>query len=173
MLLSIDPGLRACGAALWLPEGLYRASLVSGAPKHLTGPDAWRYTVLEVLKWVGAARSQIDYLAFEQPGAYGADVPSRTLNLQELVGVVGFLCAQFPFAAYKRYRPNEWEGTLKRPKSHRDADPVIERIQRRLSFDERARVDLPAPSLAHNVWDAVGVGLKALGRFEPITMYPR
>jgi hypothetical protein len=56
------------------------------------------------------------------------------------------------------YEPSAWKGSV--PK-----DVMIERIKRRLSPEEHARVDLPrAKSLHHNIWDAVGIGLYHLKR---------
>lgn len=47
-----------------------------------------------------------------------------------------------------------------------DPDVMIRRIQGRLSLEEVAACDLPAESVAHNLWDGVGIGLKRLGRLE-------
>lgn len=171
MLLAVDPGKRACGCALFRSgtKELARAALVDGA-EAANGPEAWVATAIAVARW---ASPGIEAVVIERPGAYGRDLPSRTLNLQELVAVGAAVCALFPDAVHIAYFPRDWEGALKRPASHREADPVAERVRGRLSPGERARVLLPAPSRAHNVWDAVGIGLKALGRFEPQRVYAR
>lgn len=55
-------------------------------------------------------------------------------------------------------KPEEWKGQT--PK-----DITTERAKSRLSPSEIARVQLPsAAGLAHNVWDAIGIGLWAIGR---------
>jgi len=65
------------------------------------------------------------------------------------------------------YYPRDWKGTA-------DADEVvIPLIQSRITEIERSRVQLPSASLAHNVWDGVGVGLKLLGRLEPRRVFHR
>jgi hypothetical protein len=55
------------------------------------------------------------------------------------------------------YRPHRWKGQI--PKG-----VAIERFQRRLSIEERARVEEVPKTLMHNVWDAVGLGLHHIGR---------
>ena|ERR1035437_9519326 len=162
MLLSIDPGLRACGCALFLDVGtLHSAALVKGAAKGLSGPQAWRATAQAVRNYVGSWC--ITRVLFERMPAYGSDLPSRTLKLHDLTAVCAWICALYPDAEPTGYYPREWEGTLNRKGA---VDPIVERIKGRLTVSERARVELPAPSLAHNTWDSVGIGLKALGRFE-------
>jgi hypothetical protein len=169
VLLAIDPGLRNVGAALFgvAEGGLKKAGLVRSTLDGLDGPYAWRETAAAVRSWVGWDTVLVTRVTFEQPGAYRSDSAGRTLNLQDLVAIDAWICSFFPHATYSRYFPMEWQGNLKRPKTHKQKDPVVERIRRELSPEELQRVILPAPSLAHNVWDAVGIGLKALGRFEP------
>ena len=56
-----------------------------------------------------------------------------------------------------KYKPHEWKGTVEKK--------VMElRIQKHLTTEELKIVELPAKSLAHNVWDAAGIGLKHLKR---------
>jgi hypothetical protein len=177
--LAIDPGKRAVGCALRqeMGERIVRAELVEGADRIFAdGPEVWRRTAEAVRAWViglGFSVGQIEEVAFERPGAYGEDMPSRTLNLQDLIAVCAWVCALFPGARHRQFFPNEWEGALKRPKDWREPDPVILRIQGRLSPEELSRVILPAPSRAHNVWDSVGISLKAAGRFERTRYYGR
>lgn len=175
MILAIDPGKRAVGCALFADShDLISAALVEGAAKVFRdGPEVWQRTAEAVGAWVENLRSMVDSVAFERPGAYGADLPSRTLQLQDLVAVDAWVCALFPLAKHVQFFPREWEGAVKRPKDWREPDPVIQRVKGRLTPDELARVQLPAPSRAHNVWDAVGIGLKAVGRFERKRYYGR
>ncbi|NOJ83830.1 hypothetical protein [Myxococcus xanthus] len=63
--------------------------------------------------------------------------------------------------------PRDWKGSL-------DADAFIERIKQRIDAAEHLRVELPSySSLHHNVWDAIGIGLHALGRLAPHRVFPR
>lgn len=62
--------------------------------------------------------------------------------------------------------PREWKGTI-------PADVLITRVQDRLSEKERSRVTLPAKSLRHNVWDAVGIALWAVGRLDALRVIAR
>ena len=80
-----------------------------------------------------------------------------------LAGVGCALAACFPTINAKEVSPHEWKGQV--PK-----EAIAARVESRLSEAERAAYDAGlaavAPSLRHNVSDAVGIGLWGLGRFE-------
>lgn len=87
------------------------------------------------------------------------------------------------------YLPREWKGT--RNKLSNTAD-----VRKRLAEGEFNRIEIPSstcehcasqfpeetctrardnrePCLVHNIYDAIGIGLKALGRFERKRVIPR
>ncbi|WP_338865154.1 hypothetical protein [Myxococcus stipitatus] len=108
-------------------------------------------------------------LIIELPRVYAAACQKGDQNdLIQLSGVVGMLGGYLPNVATRRsVYPRDWKGTL-------DAGAFIERIKQRLSPVEHLRVELlGAASLHHNVWDAIGIGLHALGRLSPRKVFPR
>lgn len=153
-VLAIDPGLRACGVANFVDGVLDEASYLKADRVEGDGPDAWR----EMVATIDHMYVPPDLLVFEQPGAYKSDTARRTLDLQGLIGVCGFMCGKWQMEAI-RYRPREWKGTI-------PDEMINERIKSRLSESELGRVILPAKSYQHNVWNAIGVGLKYLNRLE-------
>ncbi len=92
----------------------------------------------------------------EWPQVYRAGKSKGDPNdLLILTAILGALSARFN-GTLTSYLPREWKGTL-------DPDICIERIQGRLTGEETSRVDL-AGAKSHNIWDAVGIGLHAVGR---------
>lgn len=157
-LISIDPGLRGLGVAIWGSDlRLAKAFYVKGAPTTIpAGPGAWR-AVWEGLGVHDARYASID-LAIEMPRVYQIrKTPSE--DLLQLCAIVGGLAVNA--ARVKVYRPSEWKGQV--PKK-----VMIQRIIGRLELDEVRRFESPGVTLDHNVWDAVGIGLKHLGRLSPL-----
>jgi hypothetical protein len=150
-LIAIDPGVRRVGLALFDEKTLTFAVLldVTDGPLHFV-PRAPR-VVLEVPRIYPASRQKGD--------------PNDLLALARIVGRLQehYLAAG---ADVELIEPRTWKGTL--PK-----EAMTERIRGRLSAAERARVAPVARSLEHNVLDAVGIGLHALGRLSPRKLVPR
>lgn len=158
MILTLDPGKRACGTGLFDPgtRELWRGNWIRAPDTRAEGPAAWQLLaelVAESVRGMG----HVTHVVFEQPGAYRVDLPSRTLALQDLVAVAAWVCALFPEAVHTRLRPREWKGTIK-------PEIACQRAWDALSEAEQGRVRLPAPSYQHNVKDAIGIGLYILGR---------
>lgn len=154
MLLSIDPGLRALGAALWgqTPLGwrLHEAELVVGARVGLDSV-AWSAAAWSLMRWTAGATVTELVVEFPRvyPGGRGKGDPN---DLLQLAAVVGALALEFRGALVTIVRPSEWKGNT--PKH------VTEnRVRRALSPEEMARVKWPAPSLRHNVVDGIAIGL--------------
>lgn len=162
-ILAVDPGLRGCGVAYFSREAFYPtprlrwARYVRNPVRTGDGMDAIRAVAHEVGQQ--GPRSHVDLLAVEFPQVYaGAKAigdPRDLLTLAAIDGAITIQCGR----EVLRYFPREWKGQV-------DPDVLIERVKDRLDPAELARVELPAAHLAHNVWDAVGIGLKAAGRFE-------
>lgn len=169
--LAVDPGIRGCGVALFSDYDTpgERAVLVcAGYAKNPcpdgNGPHESATMALAVADWFDAIprdRPYPDRLALEYPRVYpGPRQKGDQNDLLPLAGVVCALAAHFPFAEVVRYFPRDWKGTV-------DPDVMIERIQGRLEPSEVKAVESCPKWLRHNLWDAVGIGLKSVGRFEP------
>lgn len=160
MILSIDPGIRGCGVACWSNTGsLQRAGYVVN--DRLAGSDliAIRSMAHAVDQWV-YGHDMIARLVFEWPQVYAG--PQNKINANDLLtlaGVDAAIATRIP-AAVTQYLPREWKGQL--PKG----EAFEARVKDRLGRPEVANVTLPRGGLAHNVWDAVGIGLFFFGRFE-------
>ena len=150
-MISIDPGLRSCGVALWNDSTLTSAFLLKGSPKNI-GPDAWQEMRAALIPY----SYQFPHAVIEFPQVY---VRSRSKgdpnDLLQIAAIVGGLSALF--TNVEVVRPAEWKGQV--PKEVTRA-----RAQARLSAGEISRVSLPTKSLEHNVWDAIGIGLWKIKR---------
>jgi hypothetical protein len=160
-LVSMDPGKKLLGLAIFkrTTKELTRAVLIKGDEPALLGVAVADFLFVEK-----PMRPKNLCFVSEYPQVYrfSKGDPNDLLPLSECVGAVKAALLSHELIAgpeyWATYLPREWKGQV--PK-----DVMVSRIQERLSKDERARVELPrAKSLSHNVWDAIGIGLKALGR---------
>lgn len=153
MIVAVDPGLRACGVSVWDPWGvLYGAAYVKG-PKEGRGPSAWASMAAEVREYIDC--TPITHLVVEIPQVYQrAHSKGDPNDLIQLAGVAGAIVGRLSGAPNMLGPlPAEWKGQV--PKEIHHA-----RVRAALTADELTRVALPsAKSLAHNVWDAVALGL--------------
>ena len=137
--LSIDPGVRGTGWALWSTTGFLLACGLHEPP------------------WEDITR-----VAIEVPRVYRKSRvdPNDLITLAFLAGryvgkaqsLTGFTCEA------KWCWPHEWKGDL-------DKDITEARARKKLTADERLVVEeceryVPR-SLMNNVWDAIGIGLYA------------
>lgn len=160
-LLALDPGVRGCGVAVFQGNLLLRATYVpSPALKGMSAAEV-ATMAQEAVKWA----FPFDEVVVEVPRVYPAARQKGDQN--DLIAVAGVAfgvaaraTAMVPPSCVHSYSPREWKGTL-------DADDMIERIKARLSPAEIARIITVRNSLMHNVFDAIGIGLKKLGRLEP------
>ena len=80
------------------------------------------------------------------------------MQLLQVQGVAGAIVGAVHASAYFGIMPRIWTGSV--PKAERQ-----EALQRTLSVEDHALVHLPHQrALAHNVWDAVGLGLFHVSR---------
>jgi hypothetical protein len=166
MILAIDPGCRGCGCALFEGTTLYRADYVESGFGR--GNDVVNALSManQVRAWIPMWSRYEDRLFIEVPRVYPAARQKGDQNdLIALTLVVGAIVGRFDGKA-TQYFPRDWKGTL-------NGDDFIKVIQGKLTPEERPSVTLPAKSLQHNVWDAVGIGLKAVGRLEPKKVYAK
>jgi hypothetical protein len=172
MILAIDPGIRQFGAALFGGLGqsaLHRAGLIRNTAKTGNDPAA-AFSACEALThWLRehTVIPTIHTVIVEVPRVYPAARQKGDQNdLIALAGVAYALACSFSFAEKRiRYFPREWKGTV-------DKETMARRIEARLSEVERATIEPCPQSLRHNVLDAIGIGLKYLGRLEPHRVYP-
>lgn len=158
--VSIDPGLRIFGAAIFSDDVLVSCDLLMGEQNtRIRGAGAWRENASALVDFIGA-RSVHDF-AYESMQVYAGKYNSDPDDLLELMGVCG-ACAQAAGAPLNYgYKPREWMKGRGMAANH-------ERIVRRLSGGELRALDrmydrVP-PSKREHVLEAVGVGLFHLRR---------
>jgi hypothetical protein len=157
MLLSVDPGVNEAGVAVWEDARLTSAWLAQGGGWLETARsikarlyDSYPLSIIEGLE-----------LAIERPQVYTQNRlkgdPNDLIDLALMAGaLVGMV--EIEIGGITLYLPRQWKGQL--PK-----DVTTERSQKKLSKDERAVIELPrSVGKQHNVWDAVGIGLRHLRR---------
>ena len=155
MKISVDPGKKEAGIAVWEDGELACAFLARGEDWDLTAFQAYA-TLLQRFP------EQVIHgceLIIERPQIYQQKHlkgdPNDLVLLAYMAGAfAGYIGSFKPVLYY----PREWKKQV--PKKI-----MVERIKSKLSKDEHRRVELPrAKSLHHNIWDAIGVGLFRVGR---------
>lgn len=175
-LFAVDPGVRHCGVALFKEGelsdiGLVRSKLESD---HHRGPELWYLTGEDVALWLfGRADSLREvHLVLEVMQVYGGPQRIDPNDLLELNGIQGAVAGHVLPDRITGYLPRQWKGTV--PKN-----VFTRRILSKLSAKERWKVGITEAdtkigykhseipqSLFHNTVDAIGLGLKALGRLD-------
>lgn len=163
---AVDPGVNGCGVCVvdidCDPPLINEGRLASA--RYLRGGRE------EMADWLDFHFNRGDRFRIEFPRIYPAASQKGDQNdLLQLARVVGGIqeAALARGLVVELIYPRDWKGTL-------DADEMTLRIQGRLTPAEVARVHLPtAKSLAHNVWDAVGIALHAVDRLQPRKVFPR
>lgn len=184
LLLSVDPGIRGCGHALF-EDGDLRAAGYSRNPRK-KGNDLGAIVsmALEIAEGFNVGNPDLA-LVVEWPQVYREKYWKGDPNdLTPLAGVVSAVAGILRPGILHRYLPREWKGTI-------DPEEISRRVRARMMREEFDRIVLPMNTcascldkhsisnclktscLAHNVYDAIGIGLKHLGRFEPVKVFPR
>lgn len=139
---------------------LHHAGLAKNPSKE---PDAsaWFSMAHQLHRDVGAVlHERIITVVIERPQVYVAAKlkgdPNDLISIAGVVGAIGTLYWQ-DGSKIVTYLPREWKGTV--PKAVTEL-----RVDKRLSDDEKKRVEWPAKSLSHNVYDAIALGLFYAGR---------
>jgi hypothetical protein len=169
-LLSVDPGLRGCGCALWRDGQLVRAAYVRGSADQR---EAFVDVILNMagnvevfMTAAGSIDLLFDYaiasLIIERQRVYGGRAArGDASDLIDVAVVVGAIVGRLGVPS-RIVLPQEWGCAEK--------SVNMERAKRDLSPEELARVELPGSrgrvnkKLAENVWDAVAIGLSELKR---------
>lgn len=162
---SIDPGKWACSVAVWGEDGkLETAAYIKSKLKQEPGverPEIWRHTAKAVANYLLIEHSQVLWgLVLEIPQVYEAYQDKDKNDLIDLAGVLGGISTALVGVSEVEWAPlpREWKGQLR--KEH-----TRDRVDRRLSDDEKARITWPsAASLRHNVYDAIHMGIVFLER---------
>lgn len=146
ILVSVDPGKRLCGVALW--DGVSRQLIRAGA---VHGDGTPNDMVRAVLAWVGT---------WSVPLLYVVETPKRYKHLRSTHDGVASLEAVLSVIetvadVRAHYAPYTWKANVPKAVHHK-------RLARALHPLEL----IDADTWDHNVWDGVGIGLYALGRTE-------
>lgn len=188
-LLTLDPGIRRAGSALFFGSRLIAATVVDNPVKRGAGVAACVAMGQAIAEWASrAGLGLIHDLIVEWPQVYASQIrkgqsPGDPNDLLSLVGVGCALAAQLPDATLHERRPAEWKGQV-------PGDTFTARILGRLEASEievlargclrndpilhtdRIR-NLLKSGTAHNAIDAVGIGLDHLGRLGRRRVIPR
>ncbi len=156
--VSIDPGVRDAGVALWDDDHELRAAKLIRC-RH----GGWPALAAMVADWVEHSYLDIQHIVIEQPQVYVQSRqkgnPNYLIALAMAAGAIAMaVLDRHPDASIVTVLPAVWKGNT--PK-----DIHNERTKKLISPVEHEQISLPsAKSLQHNVWDAVGIGLHLLQR---------
>lgn len=192
---GVDPGATAgCGAAVACDGRLLGAKLVRPPSPGDRGPVRWARIGIAAMAYLKGWGS-LDRVALEYPQVYTAGKGKGDPNdLFPVACVAQSIAVEAIRDAVEvlHYLPRDWKGTI-------DKLANTHRVRQRLTPDEFSRIEIPPntcsqcasreptgpcerakppparwePCLIHNVYDGVGILLKALGRFERHRVIPR
>lgn len=146
-LVTMDPGVEKTGFAWWNDGCLTKAELLTNQ---------------EIIKYYYACWSAYRVTLIEKPRLYNGRAARGDGNdLITLAITVGQLIEKVENAYL--VEPTVWKGNVPK-KNAQGVNLIKERALNKLSKEELSDIKLPAASLEHNVWDAIGIGLWALGR---------
>ena len=161
-MITIDPGLNGCGVAFWGVKELQAAYYLPRNSRVEQKP----FGMAETLRSAVESAMPVERIIIEKPQIYPSmPVPSDDLlNLHEMSSIfVGLLGRTVEWV-----RPREWKGSVRKEIMTNRLIAIMD------NTDENGDIVLPtAKSLQHNVYDAIGIGLWALGRLDRKRVYPR
>lgn len=149
-LLTVDPGLKACGAALWRDSELVWARAVRASVVG-RGPALWADMASNVVSTLPQVSGR---LVVETMKVYttGKADPDDLLELQGVSGAVVGYATSFGWRA-EGVKAREWNGTV---------PSDIRRARTKAWVEARgwsSRVDLNTTArFQQDVWSAVGIG---------------
>lgn len=159
-LVSLDPGLRHAGVAVFKNEWLHQCTLISNPEVTVRGPPAWETMADEMTRYL----SQFEFwpnctFVGEMPQIYRNAYynPDDILQLAACLATCSYQCKGPKYT----YLPRQWKGKLVKEKHHK----LIEYSMMRDEMELYEKLKAPA-TLKHNVMDAIGVGLYHLLRLR-------
>lgn len=142
---SIDPGGTCLGWAHWDDAVLVACGL------SRSKASTWAYRAKDHREFLAARGAYPGLVVSECMRVRAFRGRGNPQQLVELNGIVGFLGNEF-------VEPSQWKGMV-------DRNVEQARTRRALAPEELALLEaVKPPSLAHNAWSAVGIGLWWLGR---------
>jgi hypothetical protein len=172
-LLAVDPGKRGCGVAWFIRGILSKAAFVKGSLKGGNDLVLAQNTAQAVAEWYRKATfAQLNVFVCEWPKVY-ADASLKRENPNDLLPLAGVNVAiaamlardWFPVPAFVTYEPRAWKGSIKK-------EAMTARIPKHLEPFELEWIE-HVGAKDHNTIDAIGIGLKYLGRLERKRVYAR
>lgn len=155
-LLAVDPGLRACGVALFKDGVLARAGAIRG-PRAGRGPDVWSHYADLVAGWVAPHTypRTSDCLVLVETMKVYVKGRSDPADLIELGGVAGSVVGALARAGWRAdgVKAAEWNGQV-------PSEVRRERTQAWVKLHGWGdRVDLDTTQrYQEDVWSALGIG---------------
>ncbi len=143
--LAIDPGVKHLGVAMFEGDRLVCAALVKTEDRPALAEILFTYgypdlTVIEVPQCYQRSKSKGD--------------PNDLIAVALVVGAL-----QERLQRVELVKPRVWKGAVKK-------EVMLKRIAGKLTPEEQAILPKLPKTLAHNVLDAVGIGLFSVGRLK-------
>ncbi len=190
-LLGLDPSFTKPGVSLFVHGELQNAECLRRPSNTCVGPEGWHEVAELCFEWA----PDLDGLAVEYPQIYSVGKSKGDPNDLFPVACVAQSVVSMVLGRggdVETYLPSEWKGT-------REKDVNTVDVRKRLTPAEFKRIQMPTntcehcashfpaarcirykpkptqwePCSVHNAYDAVGIALKALGRFERHRVIPR
>lgn len=168
MLVTIDPGVNHAGVALWNDVGELKCSqLIEGVRRFeaLALLVKQHYSIERTL--YNPYKSPVPELRVVvevpqvYPGGRGKGDPNDLINLAFSAGRYVAACGTDNVTTVK---PREWKGQIPKPKKGEEYIVKL-RALKRLTPAEVRRIEVPKSKLREtDVFDAIGIGLYAVGR---------
>lgn len=157
-VVALDPGIEGCGVAVFSEGVLFAAAYVRNDTAK-SAPLVLRQVNMAAaaMRWLFSLQGpHTNYVVVEMPRVY----PRSKGDPNDLIAIAGvaaaFARSFVGGAGPHMYYPAEWKGQV--PK-----DIMGRRIKAKLSAEELGRIE-SIGAKDHNTIDAIGIGLKFLGR---------
>ncbi len=161
LLVALDPGIRGCGVASFIDGHLSRAAYVKNPARRGCGAAECVAMARAVEAWYDG---EADELACEWPQIYAKTQGKDPNDLLALCGIdTAVSCCVAPNGLTTTYKPAAWKGQMPKGACHQRIATRLNSIEFQIALKAAAAIG----DLAHNMWDAVGIGLHHLGRLKP------
>lgn len=166
LVLAIDPGVRGCGVALFEHNFLIRAAYIKNLPFKCEARAA------EAADMAGEIRFEFPNIIrlnviIEWPQIYAGAIRAGKSkvdpnDLLALTAVAGAIAARYNGSNILTVRPREWKGQMTKAVTEYR---ILDRLEGS-EIDVLTLAKREAGSFAHNIVDAVGIGLCYVGRWS-------